>query len=158
MTAKDMIRSNYSMSDRIVNAYLEDLTDADLTLIPIEGMNPIAWQVGHLIASEAGMLNQLAPGSSPTLPDGFVETYDPANASKTQTFHTKDELLSLWKTQREATLKVLDATDEAKLDAESGVSYAPTVGDLLNMLGSHTLMHVGQWVAVRRKLGKKIAI
>jgi hypothetical protein len=32
--------------------------------------------------------------------------------------------------------------------------YAPTVGIVLMLLGSHGLMHAGQFVPIRRKLGK----
>jgi len=32
--------------------------------------------------------------------------------------------------------------------------YAPTVGSALCMLGGHWLMHTGQFVPIRRKLGK----
>ena len=35
--------------------------------------------------------------------------------------------------------------------------WAPTVGAALNMAGMHALNHSGQFVAVRRKLGKPIA-
>ena len=33
--------------------------------------------------------------------------------------------------------------------------FVPTVGDVLGMTGSHVLMHVGQFVPVRRKLGSR---
>jgi hypothetical protein len=35
-------------------------------------------------------------------------------------------------------------------------AYAPTVGAALTMLGAHPMMHAGQFVTVRRKLGKPI--
>ncbi len=34
---------------------------------------------------------------------------------------------------------------------------APTVGAGFALMGNHMLMHVGQFVSVRRKLGKPIA-
>ncbi len=34
----------------------------------------------------------------------------------------------------------------------------PTLGAVLLLAGSHVLMHSGQFVSVRRKLGKPIAI
>jgi len=33
--------------------------------------------------------------------------------------------------------------------------YAPTVASALMLLGNHWLMHSGQFVPIRRKLGKK---
>jgi len=32
--------------------------------------------------------------------------------------------------------------------------YAPTVASVLMLLGTHWLMHAGQFVPIRRKLGK----
>jgi hypothetical protein len=37
---------------------------------------------------------------------------------------------------------------------ESMQGYAPTVAAVYDMQGSHYLMHAGQWVVVRRQLGK----
>ena len=37
-------------------------------------------------------------------------------------------------------------------------SRVPTFGAVLLLIGSHYVMHSGQWVAVRRKLGLPVAI
>jgi len=159
MNVKDLIRSNLAMSDNLVEAYLGDLSTDDLTLCAVDGMNPIAWQLGHLIVGEKGMVEQAKPGASPELPAGFADLFDqkvgPIAGAK---YPTKDEFLAIWKTQREATLAALAATPDEKLSDPTGVSYAPTVAEIFNMVGSHTTMHVGQWVAVRRKLGKPVAM
>ncbi len=33
--------------------------------------------------------------------------------------------------------------------------YAPTIASLFSMIGSHWMMHAGQWVIVRRELGRE---
>jgi len=56
-----------------------------------------------------------------------------------------------------ATLAAIDATPESSLDQpgpESMREYAPTVSAALLILGTHWLMHAGQFVPIRRKLGK----
>jgi hypothetical protein len=56
-----------------------------------------------------------------------------------------------------ASLAALDSIPESKLDdpgPENMREYAPTVAAVLTMVGTHWLMHAGQFVAVRRKLGK----
>ncbi len=63
--------------------------------------------------------------------------------------------------QRDATKAVLDALTDADLDApapERLRRMCPTVGTVFNLTGNHVLMHVGQFVAVRRKLGKPVVI
>ena len=39
-------------------------------------MNPIALQLGHLIASERMIVEMVTPGVSPPLPAGFAEKHD----------------------------------------------------------------------------------
>ena len=56
-----------------------------------------------------------------------------------------------------ASLAAIEATPESQLEApgpESMREYAPTIGAVLMMLGNHCMMHAGQFVPVRRKLGK----
>ncbi len=67
---------------------------------------------------------------------------------------TKDQLLAVFKEQRAATLAALAKQSDSDLDKSTGVDYAPTVGSMFSMQGSHWLMHGGQWVIVRRKVGK----
>jgi hypothetical protein len=159
-TAKDVIRLTLGSADQIMNAYIGDLSEDDLLVPPFAGSNPIAWQLGHIIAGERGMLEELKPGSSPPLPEGFAEAHDKETAApKTfKPFCKKDEYLRLWQAQRAATLAALDTIADDQLDASTGVSYAPTTAAMLNMIGVHPLMHLGQFVAVRRKAGKPVVI
>lgn len=165
MTAKDVILQTYALNDILLNSYLGDLTDAELLIRPIPGQNHIAWQLGHLIASENHMVESVAPGKSPALPEGFAEAHNTKNGSAQSDdpakFKTKDEYLALYKAQRAATIEALKAFPEAELDApgpEATRSYMPTNGSLFNMIGGHITMHVGQFVSVRRKLGKPVTI
>jgi len=162
MHAKDVIRQNIQGSDMILRKYVEDLEDGDLKLCPVEGMNPIAWQLGHLIVSERKMVEAIKPGSCPALPEGFDEAHSrKAEEADPASFRTKDEYLKLWGAQLAATLKVLDALTDVELDAPSEERMRqmwPTVGAVMNLQGQHPLMHVGQFVAVRRHLKKPVAI
>ncbi len=162
MTPKDAICNTLDMSEMIVGAYTSDLSDAELLVRPVPGMNHIAWQIGHLIESERGMVEILRPGTSPALPAGFAEAHskEAASSDDPAKFHKLAEYQALWKAQREATKKVVDSFSDSELDnADANLpSYAPTVGALLNMTGIHVLMHSGQFVAVRRLLGKPVTI
>ena len=162
MSAKDIIRHSLTMSDQIVNAYIGDLSDADLQIRPIDGMNTIAWQLGHLIGSERHFVEMIKPGSCPPLPADFDAGH--GREAHTQTDPTKLYSLAkykeLWNAQRAATIAVLESLSEADLDRADPKfpPFAPTVGAILNMCGAHPIMHCGQFVAVRRKLGKPVVI
>jgi hypothetical protein len=159
---KDTIRQTLDLSDRVVGAYIGDLTDSDLLIRPVPGMNHIAWQLGHLISSERQMMESLRPGTCPALPEGFEEAHskEGATSGDTTRFSTKAQYQQLMADQREATLRVLEAVAESELDrgGDDLPPYAPTVGALLNMVGVHFMMHTGQFVAVRRMLGKPVTI
>jgi hypothetical protein len=163
MQAKDVIRQSIEMADYTVGKYLEDLDDQAFLMHPVSGMNHIAWQVGHLLSSEHEVAEAIKPGCCPPLPEGFAAKHnkEAASSDDPKAFLTKAEYLALWKAQREGLKALVDSFSDADLDApapERMRSYCPTVGHALNMMaGVHPLMHVGQFVAVRRKLNKPIA-
>ena len=159
MNAHDVIRHTLNTSARLMLGYIEDLTDGDLMVRPVPGANTIAWQLGHLISAERYFMELLKVGSSPALPEGFDKAHakDAALSDDAKQFLSKAEYQKLFAAQREATLKLIDSLSAADLDApgpERMRVKAPTVGALLNMTGTHILMHVGQFAIVRRKLGK----
>lgn len=158
MTAKDAIRETINMCREVTLAYVQDLSDADLLLRSVPGANHIAWQLGHLIVSEHDMLTTLGY-DMPPLPAGFADAYHPdaAKSDAPARFHSKAEYLALMKQVREAALAALAATPANVLEQpgpESMRAYAPTVWAVFMVLGTHELMHAGQFVPVRRKLGK----
>ena len=159
MNAQDAIRHTLNTSARLMLGYIEDLTDGELMVRPVPGANTIAWQLGHLISAERYFVESIKAGSSPALPAGFDTAHgkDTANSDDPSKFSSKLEYQSLFAAQREATMKLLDSLSATDLDApgpERMRSKAPTVGALLNMAGTHILMHVGQFAIVRRKIGK----
>lgn len=162
MTAKDAIRTNIEMGSVVTGMYLADLSDADLRVRSLPGTNPIAWQLGHLIASEREMIAALGH-AMPELPAGFAQAHakESAGSDEPARFATKDEYLSLLRTMHDATLRALAATPDADLDKpapEAMRSYAPTVGAVFNVIGQHELLHAGQFVAVRRRLNKPVVM
>lgn len=159
MNTREAIRASMDMPNMIVNAYLEDLSDADLLVRPVDGANHIAWQLGHLIASEHGLIEQVVPGSMPPLPEGFAEKYtkETSQLDDASAFHTKAEYLTLYGEQREGTLAALAPLSDDDLDKpapESLKQIAANVAGVFLMQPSHWMMHAGQWAVVRRKLGR----
>jgi hypothetical protein len=163
MSPKDAIRLGIDSSQMIIDAYIGDLGDADLLVRPLSGMNNIAWQLGHLIGAERHFMEIVKPGASPELPSGFTEAHskEAAESGDDSKYLPKAAYQDLWKAQRAATLAVLDGAPEVdldKTDTEKYPHFAPTLAALFAMCGTHALMHCGQFVAVRRKLGKPVVI
>lgn len=162
MTAKEAIQHSINTGHMLLTTYLGDLSDSDLMLRAVPGMNHIAWQLGHLITSEHKMMSD-AGFTMPALPDGMAESYSKETSTSDDAgkFLKKDEYLQLLDKQREATMRHIDSATDDQLAAEAPEAmraYAPTVGVVFNMIGVHTMMHVGQFVAVRRKLDKPVTI
>ncbi|HEY2155776.1 MAG TPA: DinB family protein [Isosphaeraceae bacterium] len=162
MTAKDVILRTYGTGETITKSYLSELTAADLLVRPVPGQNHIAWQLGHLLLTEHKFVEGIKPGASPKLPPDFEEGHgrDKTNVDDPSKYLAPEDYLRLIESQREATKAVLNELDEPALDApgpERMKQMAPTVGAGFALMGNHMLMHVGQFVAVRRKLGKPIA-
>lgn len=162
MTAKDVFAMTIDTAHWITTTYLEDLSDADLIGRPLPGMNPVAWQLGHLICSEQQMISALGH-SMPALPAGFAEAHskEAAAGNDTSKFARKSDYISLMKKMHESTKAAMQATADADLDKpgpEQMRSYAPTVGAVYNIIGTHEFMHHGQIVALRRKLGKPVVV
>lgn len=157
-TAKNLVRQTIEMSDMVTRAYVEDLTDAELLLRSVPGANHIAWQLGHLIGGTRGFLAALGQ-PAPEVPAGFeaAHTRETAASDDPGRFATKAEYLRLMDQTKSASLAAVEAIAESDLDKpgpESMREYAPTRGAILMLLGTHWLMHAGQFVPVRRKLGK----
>jgi len=163
MSPKDVIRMNLETSDRIIGSYIGDLTDADLLIRPVPGMNHIAWQLGHLIGSERRLIELIRPGSCPPLPEDFETGHgrDRHGLDDPSLYYPRARYEELWKTQRKATLQVLDQVPEEELprtDPQRFPAHAPSVVAILSLCALHPIMHAGQFVAVRRMLGKPVAI
>ena len=162
MKPNDIIRDVIKFAHRVTNAYLSDLSDDDLLVRPLPAMNHTAWLLGHLICSEHSIMTRIGV-VMPDLPPGFADNYaaQTSRSDDPKLFATKTEYLSLWETRRAAILTALDATTEAELTEpapESMHRYAETVAAAFRHIGTHELMHAGQLVAVRRKLGKPVLI
>jgi hypothetical protein len=158
LTAKDMIRNQIKFGDMLIQSYLGDLSDADLLVRSVPGANHIAWQMGHLVSSERHILKDLGHDSAP-LPTGFDEAHKAGNSScdDPARFATKAEYLRLHGLLLETMNAALDKTPESVLEEpgpESMREYAPTKAATFMLLGNHMAMHAGQFVPIRRKLGK----
>jgi hypothetical protein len=163
MNSIEILKQTYQTSLMVMNAYVGDLTDAELMSRPGEGCNHVAWQLGHLIASESELVDSICPGKGLELPAGFKEAHakETAGCDDASKFLTKDEYVALFEKSKEATLAALSGLSEADLDKpgpEHFRSSFPTIGAVAVLITTHVMMHVGQMVPIRRKLSKPVVM
>ena len=161
MNAIEVIKATMTTSAMVLKSYVSDLEDAELLTRPGEGCNHLAWQLGHLIASECMLLESVKPGSAPELPEGFAEKHDKEKCGENapDQFYTKAEYLDLFDKVEAATMAALDKTSEADLDEPAPERFKemfPKAGNIFVLIATHAMMHAGQFVPVRRSLGKPV--
>jgi hypothetical protein len=153
----DILNRNLEM----LKMTLADFSETEMLVRPVPGANHAAWQLGHLIASEAGMVNLCKPGAIPELPAGFIEKFKPetSKVDDSQAFASKAQLLDLYARVRAASInwvKSLTTADMNQPGPERIKGFCPTVGHVAELLANHVAMHLGQLQVIRRKLGKPI--
>lgn len=160
MSIAEQIKAELQLPTFVAQGYLQDLNEEDLMRRPVENANHIAWQLGHLIAAEHDLNNMVCPDSMPALPEGFADKHNKETASSDDpaAFCTKDEYLSCMAEQRAGTMALLDTLSDEDLQKpapEKIQQFGATVGAVIAGQSAHWMMHAGQWVIVRRQLGKE---
>jgi hypothetical protein len=164
MKATEALQTALKSTQSLLNVWLGDLDDADLLVRPVPGANHIAWQLGHLITAEIGIVKSVVPDALyPELPKGFAEQHGKETAAQepAKGFLGKAGYLDLFNQVRQVTLETVGKLTDADLDKPTTgrlAQFAPTVGAMLVLVSNHTLMHGGQFTVVRRKLGKPVLI
>jgi hypothetical protein len=162
MNTHQAILASLDLSSRVLNNYIEDLTDEELMHRP-PGCNHLAWQLGHLIVSECGLLEGVSPGSAIQLPEAFAARHSREATSDNDPTHfeSRQRYQELMGQVHDATRRTLANFGEEQLDLpgpERMRAICPTVGHVFVLIATHGLMHAGQFVPVRRALGKPIVI
>ncbi|MSR31869.1 MAG: DinB family protein [Gemmataceae bacterium] len=162
MTGVEAVLAELEATGQMPSFFLADFSDSDLTVCPLDGANHAAWQVGHLIAAERFLLSiNLSGAAYEPLAGDFEKVHSRDNTAKQgcEGFLTKEKYLELFQKTRAATCAAVKNLSDKDLDAPSKgplAQKAPTLGKLLLLVCQHTLMHLGQWSVIRRKLGKPI--
>ncbi len=163
MNTQEALRSTMDMSLQVLTTYVSDLSDAELVRRPDPGCNHLAWQLGHLINSEVQLLNAVCPGKAAPLPEGFAAQHSQETAASDDPaqFRSRQEYVDLFQQVRAATQAALATLSDQALDQPSPEGLRerfPTVGSVFTLIGIHPMMHAGQFVVVRRQLGKPVLI
>jgi len=155
----EMVAQHLTRDLNMIKMMLNDMTDADLLVRPVPGANHPIWQLGHLVLSEAHLVNAAQPGAVPPPPALFAEKFkkDNAKIDDPNFFPKKAEILDALEKGRNATVAWVKTLSPADLDrpiAGPTARFADSIGLMLINLPWHSSMHGGQIQVLRRKLGK----
>ena len=159
MKAQEAIKAAAVVPNFLWKMYIEDLSEEDLLVRPVDGANHIKWQIGHLLVSQRSLVEAVCPGKMPALPEGFSQKYtkDTAASDDPAAFDSKAEYIRLADEQTAAIEHIVDGLSDTDLEKpmpERFQRFGPTVAHLFAFLPSHWTMHAGQWAIIRRKIGK----
>ena len=85
------------------------------------------------------------------MPSGFAEAHNKEHAKSDTGFLTKAAYLDLFEKVRAASTAAVAGADLDKASTGEMAGFAPKLGDFFLLIANHTMMHVGQFTAVRRK-------
>ena len=162
MNGIEVLKKDLLATQKLLEWYVADLSDADLLVRPAPNANHIAWQIGNVILGDKLLIQSQYPDATfPELPETFATKHGPAGAHDegSHGFLTKAEYLETLSRVRGATIAQLETLTEADLDQatpQALAEFAPTVGDLFLAVANHTLMHAGQFSVIRRVLDKPV--
>ena len=152
------LTSLYGFNLRVARAMVNDLTPEQMTEQPHGVVNHPAWSLGHLVmvadglAQLLGLESQVADGWAPIFATGGIPSND---ASR---YPTKEELLDALAAQHARSAAAVEVTDPAWFDTpnpdEKRRKRFPTLGDqVVYLMTSHEMLHLGQVAAWRRAMG-----
>lgn len=152
---------NWKRARGLLKHFLEEIDQEKWCWQPAEGINHVAWQVGHLAVAQYGLCIKRVVGDSPesedVLPLSFLKRYGKGSTPSPDTTENAsvEELLATLDAVDERMHEVLATTQDEELEVElkkphpmfstvlGGVEFAP----------QHEMMHIGQIVILRRLMG-----
>ena len=159
MEISEFLASSLAQNAKMLKATFADFTDAELLVRPCEGANHPAWQLAHLVLSEAQMVSAASKAHVAVVPAKVAQAGARENSSSDDAslFPTKAELIAAIDAVRSVSIewaKTLQDPDLDTLGPEPMRAFIPTLGALSVILLEHAAMHLGQIQVARRKLGK----
>ncbi len=161
MNAIDFAKGSLETSKNFVMMLIMDMKDAPLTQPTAKGGNHPLWVLGHLVYSEANIVNHIILGETNPLIEWkeiFGDGYEcVTDLSKYPPF---DEVVAKFEEVRERTMTLLNGFTEADFDKPSKncpperQEIIGTVGKCFIVLGLHPAMHFGQVADARRAAGR----
>ena len=162
MKATELLQVQMTTTKMMTAPLIEDLASEPLAAPTAKGGNHALWIAGHLVFSEAGLVNFIAFGRPNPLED-WKEKFGRGSEPQNDAAYYGIEIpaiLAKWDEVREATLAELAKLTDGDLDTPAANcpperdAFFGTLGKVLTAVATHPLMHRGQLADSRRALGR----
>lgn len=140
---------------------MADIEDARWFEAPAPGVGHVAWQVGHLAASQIALIHVRCCGMTfaDAAPDGFIKTFGRGSTpvSDANAYPPLDEIRSRFERIHDDVIARVSAMNDGDLDAPAGSEPHPmfkSKAEAIAMAAMHESFHAGQIALMRRLWGK----
>jgi uncharacterized damage-inducible protein DinB len=159
MTTIDLLVGAHRMARQFLHNMCADLTAEEFHHQALPGTNSAAWIVGHLALTARRVAERFGGTGLPEVPPEFVERYKTTRkaADDQASLGNKEELLALYDACSD---KLMEAIRHVPVENLATVPTTPVpavvtnIGELLEFLAMHVMLHCGQISTIRRSLGK----
>jgi uncharacterized damage-inducible protein DinB len=142
----------YKLNNNLIARSLEGLSDEDAWRQVGSG-NPIAWLLGHLTETRAGLLAEMGH----PFRYGWTRTFQRGSILQERSgYPTREAIEQAWQGTHAAMRDAFGAIRVEQLGAPAKRSPVPgvqSVADLIAFCGFHEAYHVGQIGFIRKQLG-----
>ncbi len=127
---------------------IDDLTDDEARAVPLDGLAPIVWQVGHIAVVDAAFARRVG-GDSPT-PDGYTDLFKAGSGGRANYPPLAEVKTALERGQRSWETIVQTVDPATKVDSDR---YS-NVGEVIVFIAYHRGYHIGKMNTLRALLKK----
>jgi uncharacterized damage-inducible protein DinB len=143
----------FKLNNSLITRSLDGLSDEEVWAQPSGSGNPIAWLLGHLTETRAGMLGEMGV----PFEYGWSRTFQRGSALQARAgYPARDTIEAAWKATHAAMRDAFATVPAERLAAPASRRPVPgveTVTDLIAFCGFHESYHVGQIGFIRKQLG-----
>jgi uncharacterized damage-inducible protein DinB len=156
-TPNDVIAHSLATSQTMLQRFTADLSPQEYLHRPAEKANCTAWLIGHLALSERRALTMLGAADLPALPGGFDKRFSrEAGCPEAAEFGDVTTLMPIFDQHRQRLIDAVRRATPEQLNKplEKPMPMFKTVGEFVNFMAIHAVMHAGQITIIRRSLGR----
>ena len=157
MTVNDSIVYLLTTSKGMLLSFTKDFSPADWLHRPCPKANCAAWLIGHLTLTERRALQRVGLTDLPALPPGFETRFArDETAPHASEFADASLLPRLFEHHRDLLIDAVSKLPPQAFDQllENPSPRFKTLGEMLNFMALHVIMHTGQISTIRRSLGR----
>jgi uncharacterized damage-inducible protein DinB len=143
----------FKLNNNLIARSLDGLSDEEVWTQPSGSGNPIAWLVGHLTETRAGMLSEMGMPFN----YGWTRVFQRGSALQDRSgYPTREAIETAWTATHAAMRDAFASVAPERLAGpvtRLPVPGVETLTDLIAFCGFHEAYHVGQIGFIRKQLG-----